>query len=333
MPIKLIIAGPIIIALLWILSVNFIWLIVWLLGRFFQWNLSYAPWKWTSIALVLATWAIFAYGYFIGRFKLDVNHLEFPHHEVAASFDGYRIVHISDFHLSTFQDSPQQLQRFVDSVNAQQPDLICFTGDLVSLGISEAAPCTETLKKLKAKDGVVSVLGNHDFFIYSKELKDWEARMERVEELSQYEREVLGWHLLRNENLLITRGNDTLSVLGVDNQACKEQGFKTVAYGDLAQAMAHTSGFRLLLSHDPSHWRCEVVGKEDIPLTLSGHTHDAQLKFFGWSPASLMFKEHAGLYTEGNQSLYVNVGLGCTFPIRVGANAEITVIELSTPKE
>lgn len=333
MPIKLIIAGPIIIALLWILSVNFIWLIVWLLGRFFQWNLSYAPWKWTSIALVLATWAIFAYGYFIGRFKLDVNHLEFPHQEVAAPFDGYRIVHISDFHLSTFQDSPQQLQRFVDSVNAQQPDLICFTGDLVSLGISEAAPCTETLKKLKAKDGVVSVLGNHDFFIYSKELKDWEARMERVEELSKYEREVLGWHLLRNENLLITRGNDTLSVLGVDNQACKEQGFKTVAYGDLAQAMAHTSGFRLLLSHDPSHWRCEVVGKEDIPLTLSGHTHDAQLKFFGWSPASLMFKEHAGLYTEGNQSLYVNVGLGCTFPIRVGANAEITVIELSTPKE
>lgn len=331
MPIKLIIAGPIILALLWIVSVHFIWLIVWLLGKYFQWHLTYAPWKWVTIGLVLTTWAMFAYGYFVGRFKLDVNHLKFPHQEVAASFDGYRIVHISDFHLSTFQDSPKQLQRFVDSVNAQNPDLICFTGDLVSLGIGEAAPCTETLKQLRAKDGVCSVLGNHDFFIYSRELIDWKAREERVEELANYQRNVLGWHLLRNENLLITRGDDTLSVLGVDNQSCKEQGFKTVAFGVLSKAMYESSGFRVLLSHDPSHWRCEVVGQEDIPLTLSGHTHDAQLNFFGWSPASLMFKEHAGLYTIGDQSLYVNVGLGCTFPIRIGANAEITVIDLKRP--
>lgn len=328
MPLKLILAAPLALALLWVVSVHLVWFFVWGLGKCFHWNLSYGPWKWTAIALVLVSWVVLAYGYFYGRFKLDVNHLVYSHDEVPASFEGYRIVHISDFHLSTFQDSPKQLKRFVDSINAQEPDLICFTGDLVSLGISEAEPCTEILQALKAKDGIASVLGNHDFFIYNRDLKSWGERNILVEQLASYQRDVLGWRLLRNENFAITRGEDTLSVMGVDNQSCKDQGFKTVAFGVLSKAMNETKGFRLLLSHDPSHWRAEVVGKEDIPLTLSGHTHDAQIKILGWSPSSLMFKEHAGLYVIGNQSLYVNVGLGCTFPIRVGANAEITVIEL-----
>ncbi|MCQ2225892.1 MAG: metallophosphoesterase family protein [Paludibacteraceae bacterium] len=328
MPLKLILAAPLALALLWVASVHLVWFFVWGLGKCFHSNLSYGPWKWTTIALVLVSWVVLAYGYFYGRFKLDVNHLVYSHDEVPASFEGYRIVHISDFHLSTFQDSPKQLKRFVDSINAQEPDLICFTGDLVSLGISEAEPCTEILQALKAKDGIASVLGNHDFFIYNRDLKSWGERNILVEQLASYQRDVLGWRLLRNENFAITRGEDTLSVMGVDNQSCKDQGFKTVAFGVLSKAMNETKGFRLLLSHDPSHWRAEVVGKEDIPLTLSGHTHDAQIKILGWSPSSLMFKEHAGLYVIGNQSLYVNVGLGCTFPIRVGANAEITVIEL-----
>lgn len=328
MPLKLILAAPLALALLWVVSVHLVWFFVWGLGKCFHWNLSYGPWKWTTIALVLVSWVVLAYGYFYGRFKLDVNHLVYSHDEVPASFEGYRIVHISDFHLSTFQDSPKQLKRFVDSINAQEPDLICFTGDLVSLGISEAEPCTEILQALKAKDGIASVLGNHDFFIYNRDLKSWGERNILVEQLASYQRDVLGWRLLRNENFAITRGEDTLSVMGVDNQSCKDQGFKTVAFGVLSKAMNETKGFRLLLSHDPSHWRAEVVGKEDIPLTLSGHTHDAQIKILGWSPSSLMFKEHAGLYAIGNQSLYVNVGLGCTFPIRVGANAEITVIDL-----
>lgn len=328
MPLKLILAAPLALALLWVVSVHLVWFFVWGLGKCFHWNLSYGPWKWTTIALVLVSWVVLAYGYFYGRFKLDVNHLVYSHDEVPASFEGYRIVHISDFHLSTFQDSPKQLKRFVDSINAQEPDLICFTGDLVSLGICEAEPCTEILQALKAKDGIASVLGNHDFFIYNRDLKSWGERNILVEQLASYQRDVLGWRLLRNENFAITRGEDTLSVMGVDNQSCKDQGFKTVAFGVLSKAMNETKGFRLLLSHDPSHWRAEVVGKEDIPLTLSGHTHDAQIKILGWSPSSLMFKEHAGLYAIGNQSLYVNVGLGCTFPIRVGANAEITVIEL-----
>lgn len=328
MPLKLILAAPLALALLWVVSVHLVWFFVWGLGKCFHSNLSYGPWKWTTIALVLVSWVVLAYGYFYGRFKLDVNHLVYSHDEVPASFEGYRIVHISDFHLSTFQDSPKQLKRFVDSINAQEPDLICFTGDLVSLGISEAEPCTEILQALKAKDGIASVLGNHDFFIYNRDLKSWGERNILVEQLASYQRDVLGWRLLRNENFAITRGEDTLSVMGVDNQSCKDQGFKTVAFGVLSKAMNETKGFRLLLSHDPSHWRAEVVGKEDIPLTLSGHTHDAQIKILGWSPSSLMFKEHAGLYAIGNQSLYVNVGLGCTFPLRIGANAEITVIEL-----
>lgn len=316
-------------------SVHLIWFLVWLLGKLFHFTSSYAPWKWTAIGLVLVAWIGVGYGFFIGRFKLDVNRVDFAHEKVPSSFDGYRIVHISDFHLSTFFDRYSALQTFVDSINAQEPDLICFTGDLVSMGVGEASPCTKILNGLKAKDGIVSVLGNHDFFIYRKDLKDWPQRMAAVEELAKYQREELGWRLLRNDNIQITRGEDTLSVMGVDNHSCKGEGFKTVAFGVLSKAMYQTSGFRLLMSHDPSHWKAEIVDQNDIPLTLSGHTHDAQLRILGWSPASLMFEEHAGLYTKqtkfGSQSIYVNSGLGCTLPVRIGANAEITVIELKRP--
>lgn len=336
MSLKLILLIVVLLSLLLFLSVHFIWGIVWTLGKFFHFSVSYAPWKWTSIGLVLLVWSIVSYGYFIGRFRLDVNHITYSHPAIPASFDGYRVVHISDIHLSTFNDRPKALERFVDSVNAQSPDLICFTGDLVTIGVEEAAPFTDVLKRLRAKDGVMAVLGNHDFLIYRRDFADMSARMRAVEDLANYMRGELGWTLLRNENHLIARGTDTLTVLGVDNHSCSNQGFHTVAYGDLPNAMEDAKGFKILMSHDPTHWRAEVLSKTDIPLMLSGHTHDAQLSLFGWSPASRMFPEHAGLYTEqgekGVQSLYVNVGWGCTFPARVGVDAEITVIELNKIK-
>lgn len=331
MSLKFVLLVPIVLALILIASVHFLWVLTFVISKIFHFTVSYSPWKWTSIGLVLLAWLVMAYGYFVGKFRLDVNRVEYVNSSIPSSFDGYRIVHISDIHLSTFDGHPEVLKRFVDSVNAQNPDLICFTGDLVTIGVDEASPFTSILKTLHAKDGVMAVLGNHDFLIYRRDYASQMSRMAAVEELCRYERDILGWTLLRNQHHSIVRGGDTLDILGVDNQSCKGQGFHTVSFGVLHKAMYGSDGFRVLLSHDPTHWSGEVLPDTDIPLTLSGHTHDAQLRFFGFSPASWMFREHAGWYQSHekgkHQSLYVNVGWGCTLPLRIGVNAEITVID------
>ncbi|MCF0206575.1 MAG: metallophosphoesterase [Bacteroidales bacterium] len=308
---------------------NFAWLLVWIVAKCFNNSIPYAPFGWTSLGLVLFAWIVIAYGYFAGRFKIDINEISYTHKDIPSAFDGYKIVHISDLHLSTFDDNHKKLEDFVEKINLHNPDLICFTGDLVSLGKEEAEPYTGIISKMKAKDGVASVLGNHDFMIYGSNRQN-PNREKSVEELADFEKNALNWHLLRNENLVIERNNQKITILGVDNQNCSGQGFKTISRGDLGKAMQNTDGFRILLTHDPSHWDSEVVGKTDIPLTLCGHTHAAQIKIFGWTPAKWTFIHTHGLYTENNQTLYINIGLGCTLPIRLGANAEITVITLKS---
>ena len=307
---------------------NVLWLVVWLIAKCFHYSMPYAPFGWTAFGLVAFAWIVMAYGYFFGRFKLDVKKWEYVNKDIPAAFNGYKIVHISDLHLSTFDDSPKQLQRFIDSINAQNPDLICFTGDMVSLGVEEAEPYIEMLKGMKTKDGVVSVLGNHDFLLYRFRRDSTFDREAAVERLDSMQRNVLGWHLLRNDSYVIERNGEKITIVGVDNKNCSNQGFRTIDRGDLSKAMQSTDGFRILLTHDPSHWRGEVVGQTDIPLTLCGHTHAAQVRLFGWTPASWTFRDTDGRYDENGQTLYVNVGLGCTLPIRLGANAEITVITL-----
>lgn len=283
-------------------------------------------------------WFVLLYGYFVGRFQLQVVRTAYHNETLPASFDGYKIVQISDLHLYTFNDRPSALQRVVDSVNAQQPDLICFTGDLVSMGVAEATPYASILRRLQAKDGVVSVLGNHDFMIYNH-LSPAEQSAE-LERLVAFEQTELGWTVLRNAHRVIVRGGDTLTVVGVDNSSCGSEGFRTVYHGDLAQAMAGVSGFSVLLSHDPTHWSAEVLPRTDIPLTLSGHTHSGQIRLFGIPLSSVSFRDNAGWYTERKmltaetdaqplvQSLYVNSGIGCTLPIRLNCPSEITVITL-----
>jgi len=291
-----------------------------------------------------------AYGVWIGRFQLEVNPQEYRSEAVPEELDGFKIVHISDLHLSTFDDRPSALQRIVDSINAQQPDIVCFTGDLVSLGVSEALPYANILKGIHAKHGVFSVLGNHDFLIYRRDLQDSTTRLREVEQLAEFERETLGWHLLRNENYPIdtrttsststtritgTTSSTSVTVVGCDNSSCSNQGFRTIYAGDLDKALQGTSGFRILLTHDPSHWREEVAGKRDIPLTLSGHTHAGQVRLFGWPLSSVSFKDNEGWYHSspfkgeaGRGSLYITRGLGCTMPLRLNCPAEITVITL-----
>ena len=305
-----------------------VWLLAWMVGKCFHYSMPYAPFGWTALALVMMVWAVLAWGCFVGRWRLQTIRLEYAHPDIPSAFDGYKIVHISDLHLSTFDDNPKQLQRFVDSINALEPDLICFTGDLVTFGTSEAEPYTTTLRQLQATNGVISVLGNHDFLIYNRKLADEKTREKEVEAISQYEHEQLGWRLLRNEHTVIERDGAMMTLIGVDNTVGKGQGFSTINRGDLSKAMAGTNGFRILLTHDPSHWRSEVLPNSDLPLTLSGHTHSAQVRLFGWTPASWMFKEAWGRYDENGQTLNVNAGLGCTLPIRVNCPAEVTLITL-----
>lgn len=305
-----------------------VWLVVWVASKVFRFSVNYAPYGWTAVALVALVWVVLAYGFYVGRWNVQTTEWTYENADIPASFDGMKIVHISDWHLSTFEDNPRQLDRFIERINATHPDLICFTGDLVSLQIEELTPHIASLRRLEARYGVCSVLGNHDFFLYSHQYPTNPEKNAAVENLAEMQRTGLGWHLLRNESYAITRGDDTLTIVGVDNTNCGNQGFRTIRRGDLSQALQGTGGFRILLSHDPSHWTAEVIPNTDIPLTLSGHTHAAQIRLFGWTPASWVFRETCGRYDNGDQTLYINIGLGCTAPVRFGANPEITVITL-----
>ena len=325
---KLTLIFSVILGLVLALLPHILWFIGWLIGKCFHYSLPYAPFGWTALCLVLGAWSLMAYGYLVGRWQMETREVTVCSPMLPAAFDGYKVVHISDFHLSTYDGHPEKVRRLVETINAQDPDLICFTGDLVTVNTAEAMPYTNILQGLHAKDGVMSVLGNHDFFIYSRELADSSARAAEVERLSAYQRDTLGWTLLRNGHHRILRGSDTLTIIGVDNIHGGGQGFTTINSGNLSQAMAGTGGYRILLSHDPSHWEAEVLHHTDIPLTLSGHTHAAQVRLFGWNPSSWTFRQSWGKYTEGGQTLYVNAGLGCTMPVRLNCPSEITIITL-----
>lgn len=274
-------------------------------------------------------------GYLFGRNSLAVNHIEVGSESVPPAFDGYRIVQISDMHLRSFRDRPEVLLKIIGRINAENPDLIVFSGDLVTTHPDEILPFVDMLGRLQAEDGVVSVMGNHDYCPYNKWESDTE-RMTAIDTVRCRERR-LGWNLLDNAHIdlvrtdLSGRSRDTISVIGVENISAMKQ-FET--HGDLWKAAEGAGGsFKILVSHDPTHWRAEVLGKTDIGLTLSGHTHNAQLRLLGLEPSRLVFKENSGLYTEetafGRQMLYVNDGLGTTlFPARIGVKAEITVFVL-----
>ena len=316
-----------------LLCPTLVWLICWIVARLCHHTMPFAPFAYTGLALVLLFCGTMLYGYWFGRKQLRVIETTYTSSQIPAVFNNYKILHISDLHLSSFADSHAFLQRIIDTINAQQPDLICFTGDFVGFGVEEALPFTDILRQLHAKDGIMSVLGNHDFALYHHSLTDAEKE-EKVNQLTTYQRDILGWQLLRNQSYIISRDTAHLQIIGVDNTSCQGQGFQTISRGDLMKAMrllgdeAKGNGLQILLSHDPSHWRGEVIPKTDIPLTLSGHTHAGQVRLFGHPLSSLMFTESEGWYHNAGQSLYINTGLGCTQPVRLGVPAEITVITL-----
>ena len=263
--------------------------------------------------------AVIGYGILVERNRFEIKEVEIEFDNLPKSFDGYRIVHISDIHARSFSKRTDKIEKAVRKINSLKPDLIAFTGDLITLTPDEIDCIASSLGALEASDGVVSVLGNHDYGTYAdtsgtllQGLIDREA--------------ALGWNLLLNEHKVLRRDVDSIVVIGVENTSSSHF---FPSNGDLDKAAAGTEGaFRIVLTHDPMHWESEIIG-HDYALTLSGHTHAMQLSILGWSPSSLIFRHSNGLYTEGVQHLYVNAGLGETiFPARIGARPEITLITL-----
>lgn len=306
---------------------NVLWVVSWCVGRIFSYRLPYAPFGWTAVALALIVVVSLTIGHYHGRFQVTVTNEEYASADVPAAFDGYRVVHISDLHVDSFEDTAL-LKKILDKVNEQHADVILFTGDMTTGSMDGIHRHEVTLKSLQAREGVVSIMGNHDFFIYDPQYRTNRERCAAADSLTAYEREVLGWKVLRNQSLILRKGGDSIAIAGVDN-INGGQGFKTIQKGDLKQAMKGLEGvFTIVMTHDPSHWQAEVLPQSHAQITLSGHTHAAQARLLGWSLANMSFNECDGRYDHDGRMLYVNAGIGCTAPFRIGCPAEVTVITL-----
>ncbi len=310
---------------------NVIYMVIKLLGALFRFKVGYWVFALIASVLVALSGVLLVHGHYVGRFKTETKEIVLDFKNLPEGFDGYRIVQISDIHLDGWTGCEDSLERIVGTINSLDADAIFFTGDLVSVSEEEIIRFMPILKKLEARDGVFSVLGNHDYVPYNHDLDDAERNV-RIERLKSMERDDLGWNLLTNSNTLLRHNGDSIAILGSENQSMGLH--DVVTCGDLGATMAGTHGlFRILLTHDPTQWRGEVLGKTDIELTLSGHTHGGQVRLLGVRFSSLLHREHAGLYEKNGQVLYVNTGLGATLPSRIGTPAEITVIELHRSPE
>lgn len=274
---------------------------------------------------------VLAFGYFVGQYQYRVHQQTFYFADLPEEFDGYRIVHFTDMHIGTLRGGNElKAQRIVDLINQQKADAIMFTGDLVNRNSSELEGFQCILSQLTAPDGVYSILGNHDYAFYTKNLTK-EERGEDTRKLLTYMRGY-GWTTLVNQHVNIKRGNSHIVVAGVENQGYAKLRFPKFAKLGKALHGVTNKEFIVLLSHDPTHWRHDITGKTSIQLTLSGHTHAGQFKVFGWSPVKYVYPEWSGVYTEGCQMLNVSDGVGALLPFRFGAWPEINVITLKKIK-
>lgn len=306
-----------------------------LIGRGLSFVIPQLKKRVTPVCCILSftTMGMLAYGLTFGPKRLIVKQVAFSHPQLPKAFNGYRIVQFTDLHLASFKDSPEQINSLVTRINALQPDMIVFTGDLVNTDVMELNNFVRPLSLLQAKDGVYSVLGNHDYEKYARYLSPQE-QAKRLQ-LHKDIQEAMGWKLLLNDNHVIHRGNDSIVIVGVENDG--KPPFP--ALGDLKKALASVPGYKtnaqkeivykILLSHDPTYWRRKVLPDTDIQLTLSGHTHGMQFMLFGWSPSQYIYPEWKGLYKQGNRGLYVSLGVGgALIPFRFGAWPEINEITL-----
>ena len=286
--------------------------------------------SWLGIIAGGGLFGTLVYG-FGNKYRYSIKRVKLSYENVPAAFRGLKIIHISDIHSGSFMDK-KAVENGVQKILNENADIILFTGDLVNNHAEEMKEYMDVFVKLKAPMGVYSTFGNHDYADYVS----WDSPVEKQANLERLKKvhADLGWRLLLDENVVIKKGNDAISLIGVQNISGKA---RFHSYGSMAKAYMGTdpSHFKILMSHDPSHWDMEVRSKyPDIDLMLSGHTHGMQFGIeipgFRWSPVQYVYKQWAGLYEEGRQKLYINRGFGFIgYPGRVGILPEITVIELA----
>ena len=290
-----------------------------------RWLMPRRYWWQTALVSTLLIWGVVLYGYLVGSQQLEVRHIEYVSRDLPASFDGYCIVQFSDAHVGSFGGSRQWLlQRAVDSINVQGADAIVFTGDLENLHPDELRPQLSILRQLHARDGVFSVLGNHDYPTY---LDCDEATKAKCEKLTRQYEQQAGWRLLANQHQVVRRDSDSIVIAGMENWGTLK---RMPRRGDVRKTMqgVGSAAFVVMLQHDPTAWREKILPECHAQLTLSGHTHGGQFSLFGWSPASLTYDEWRGFAYEGKRALFVSTGLGSLIPFRLNMPGEIVVITL-----
>lgn len=284
-----------------------------------------------AMTTALLSLIILLFGYFYGRHHYVIHRNTIYYPDLPPHFDGYRIAHISDLHVGTFNDGHQQdLHTIVDIINQQHCNAIMFTGDLVNHQSAELDGFRRDLTRLHAPDGVYAVMGNHDYSMYIH----YPNPAQRTADIAELQRRIrsYGWHLLLNSHTTIHRDTDSIVIAGIENHG--KPPFP--AKGDLPLTLSgvHPSSFTILLSHDPTAWRRLILPASHTQLTLSGHTHAGQLQLFGWSPVAHVYQEWTGLHRQGNQVLNITNGIGAVmFPFRFGAWPEISVITLRRPPQ
>lgn len=286
--------------------------------------------SWAGLVAGGGLFSTLVYG-FSNKYNYELRKIRLSFKGLPPAFRGLKIIHISDIHSGSFTNK-KAVQKGVDMILKQKPDLILFTGDLVNDRAIEMEQYMDVFNRLRAPMGVFSTLGNHDYGDYIR----WDSQEQKhanLERLKQVHGE-LGWRLLMNEHVVLERNQQSIALLGIENWSAKGSFPK---YGRMTDAYAGTEphAFKILMSHDPSHWEAEIKPKyPDVNLMLAGHTHGMQFGVevpgFRWSPVQYVYKQWAGLYEEGDQKLYVNRGFGFIgYPGRVGILPEVTLIELA----
>lgn len=286
--------------------------------------------SWIGIAVGGGLFGSLLYG-FGNKYNYTVKRVQLAFDNLPKGFKGLKILHISDIHSGSFMDK-KAVQHGVDMIMKEKADIILFTGDLVNDKATEMNDYMDVFSRLKAPMGVYSTLGNHDYGDYTSWPINGISKEQNLINLKKVHAD-LGWKLMMNEHVILERNGDQIALIGVENWSNKAR-FPRHGRMDLAYPGTEKYPFKILMSHDPSHWDAEVRPKySDIDLTLSGHTHGMQfgveIPGFKWSPVQYVYKEWAGLYEEADQKLYINRGFGFIgYPGRVGILPEITVIEL-----
>jgi len=302
-------------------------------GLFYTQALSMRVISGVGIGISVILFVLILYGILMGRFHYKVERITLPHKDLPEDFEGLKLVHISDLHIGSWVGHKNKLKKAVKRINEEDADLIVFTGDLFNNIYQEIEGFENILKKLQAREGKLAILGNHDYgdYFHGNNGSEKEMNFKKIKE--SYRK--VGFRLLCNDAVTFTRDHSRMAFVGVENWGLPP----FHQYGDLNLAMSSLNGsdFNILLSHDPSHWKEQVLGRDDIQLTLSGHTHGMQFGIYTrnmkWSPSKWKYREWGGLYRLNDQFLYVNKGLGYLgFPGRIGIRPEITVLTLKHKK-